>query len=135
MISEAFATGSFKSKPVTSSSAIVIVRYEQPTEKEEHNEEEHNGEPCNEGYGGYGGAVVPVIPVPMMSGNLYGSEPYGYDSEPLGPTESPNSDSNGHKAKLHLSKHKHKNHSKHHITKHHKTKHHTTKHHKAEKNC
>ena len=71
MISEAFATGSFKSKPVTSSSAIVIVRYEQPTEKEEHNEEEHNGEPCNEGYGGYGGAVVPVIPVPMMSGNPY----------------------------------------------------------------
>jgi uncharacterized repeat protein (TIGR01451 family) len=141
----AFATGSFNSKPVISPSAIAIVRYEQPTKKEEHNEEEHNGEPCNEGYGSYGGAVVPVIPVPMMSGNPmygndpygygnapygYGNAPYGYDSEPLGPTESPNSDSNGHKAKAHLSKHKHKNHSKHHTT-----KHHTTKHHKAEKNC
>ena len=119
----AFATGSFNSKPVISPSAIAIVRYEQPTKKEEHNEEEHNGEPCNEGYGG---AVVPVIPVPMLSGNpMYGNEPYGYDSEPLGPTESPNSDSNDHKTKAHLSKHKHKNHSKHH----------TTKHHKAEKNC
>jgi hypothetical protein len=52
-----------------------------------------------------------------------------YDGEPYGPTGTPNSDSNAHKAKAHLSKHKHKNHSKNN----HKTKHHTTKHHKAKK--
>ena len=75
-------------------SAIAIVRYEQPTKKEEHNEEEHNeeehnGEPYNEGYGG---AVVPVSLYRWCMVHI-GTEPYGYDSEPLGPTESPNSDS------------------------------------------
>ena len=39
-----------------------------------------------------------------------------YTSGPSIP-ETPNSESNGHKAKVHLSKHKHK----HHTTKHHKT--------------
>ncbi len=52
-----------------------------------------------------------LIPRPM-----YGNEPYG-------PTETLNSDSNVHKAKAHLSKHKHKSHFK----DNHKTKHHTTK--------
>jgi hypothetical protein len=59
-----------------------------------------------------GGAVVLVVPVPMMYGSpMCGREPYGT-------TETPNSDFNGHKAKAHLSKHKnkHKNHSKHHKT-------------------
>ena len=123
----AYATGSFNSQPVISPSAIAIVRYEQPTKKEEHNEEEHIGDRDNyggPGYGGYGGAVIPMIPGPM-----YGSEPYGYGGEPYGPTETLNSESNVHKTKAHLSKHKHKNHSKHH-----KTKKHTTKHHKTGKN-
>ena len=120
----AYATGSFNSQPIISPSAIAIVRYEQPTKKEEHNEEEHNGDRDNYGgpYGGYGGAVIPMIPGPMYGSPMYGSEPYGYGGEPYGPTETLNSESNVHKAKAHLSKHKHKNHSKNnHKTKHHKT--------------
>jgi len=123
----AFATGSFNSTSVISPSAIAIASYEQPTKKEEHNEEEHNGDRDN--YGGYGGAVIPMIPGPMYGSPMYGNEPYGYGGEPYGPIGTPNSDSNAHKAKAHLSKHKHKNHSKNN----HKTKHHTTKHHKTEK--
>jgi hypothetical protein len=109
----ASATGSFNSISVISPSVIAIVRYEQPTKTEEHNEEEHIGDRDNyggPGYGGYGGAVIPMIPGPM-----YGSEPYGYGGEPYGPTETLNSESNGHKTQAHLSKHKHKhkNRSKH----------------------
>ena len=131
----AFATGLFNSASVISPNAIVIVRYEQPTKKEEHNEEEHIGDRDNcggPGYGGYGGAVILMIPGPMYGSPMYGNEPYE-------PTEILNSESNAHKAKAHLSKHKHKSHSKnnhttkHHTTKHHTTKHHTTKHHKTEK--
>ena len=87
-------------------------------------ENENCGRDNNSGLGncGYGGAVVPVAPVPMMYSNpMFGSEPYGYGSEPYGTTETPNSESNGHKAKAHLSKHKHKHKHKHHTTKHHKT--------------
>ena len=59
------------------------------------------------------------IPVLMMyKSPMFGSEPYGYDSGPS-TTKTPNSDSNGHKAKIHLIKHKHKH--KHNTTKHHKT--------------
>jgi len=50
---------------------------------------------------------------------MYGSEPYGYGGEPYGPTEPLNSESNVHKTKAQLSKHKHRH--KHHTTKHHKT--------------
>ena len=99
------------------------------------NDKDNNGgsEP-----GGYSGAVVPVVPapIPMMSSSpMYGSIPNGYGNVPneygsepnvytSGPstTKIQNSDSNGHKAKAHLSKHKHKSHSKNnHKTKHHKT--------------
>lgn len=112
------------------------VHYKQPTD-----DRTHNGEPSN---GGYSGAVVPVVPVPMIYGGpmnnpmysspmysspMYGSVPDGYSSEPNmyisrpSTTETPNLDSNGHKAKAHLRKHKHKpnNHSKYHKTRHHTT--------------
>ena len=55
----------------------------------------------------------------MYSNPMFGSESYGYGSEPYGTTETPNSESNGHKANTHWSKHKHKH--KHHATKYHKT--------------
>jgi uncharacterized repeat protein (TIGR01451 family) len=119
-----YATGSFNSKPVISPLAIAIVRYEEPTKKEEHNEEEHNGEPCNEGYGG---AVVPMVPAPMMCGSpMCSSEPPMFGSEPsttAAPSE-PNvcegkvSSSKCHKDKCALNKHKHH-----------------AKKHKAKKNC
>ena len=117
----AYATGSFNSQPIISPNAIAIVRYEQPTKKEEHNEEEHIGDRNNYGTG-YGGAVIPMIPGRMYGSPMYGSEPYGYGGEPYGPTETLNSESNVHKANANLSKHKHKSHSKNnHKTKHHKT--------------
>ena len=109
----ASATGSFNGKTITSSNGVIaVVPYEQQT-----NDRDNNG--------GYGSAVVPVVPAPMMySSPMYGSvpgeyssEPYGYSSKPSGAIETQNSESNGHKAKAHLSKHKHK----HHTTKHHKT--------------
>jgi hypothetical protein len=126
----AYAKGSFNNNPISSPLTVALVRYKQPIQKEEHNDRPDNG--------GYGGAVIPMIPapVPMMSGSPmygnipdgYGNVPNGYGSEPnvytSGPstTEIQNSKSNVHKTKVHLSKHKHKhkNHSKHH-TKHHKT--------------
>jgi hypothetical protein len=46
---------------------------------------------------------------------MYGSEPNEYGGELYSTTETQNSESYGHKAKTHLSKHKH------HTTKHHKT--------------
>jgi YVTN family beta-propeller protein len=113
----AYAKGSFNNNPISSPLTVALVRYKHPTKKEEHNEEEYIDDRNNyggPGYGGYGGAVIPMIPGPMYSSPIYGSEPYG-------PTETLNSDFNGHKAKAHLSKHKHKNHSKQHKTKHHKT--------------
>ena len=65
-----------------------------------------------------------IVPVPMYGSPMYGSvpggyvsEPYGYSSEPAGAIKTQNSESNGHKAKAHLSKHKHKRHT----TKYHKT--------------
>ena len=113
----ASATGSFSGQPITSSNTVIeIVHYKPPT-----NDKAHDSGPDN---GGYGTAVVPVVPSPMMySSPMYGSVPGGYGSEPYGYTSGPsttetqNSESNGHKAKAHLSKHKHK----HHTTKHHKT--------------
>jgi hypothetical protein len=92
------------------------------------NDKDRNGGSNN---GGYGDAVVPVVPLPMMSGSpMYGSIPDGYGNVPnwygnepnvytSGPstTEMQNPESNAHKTKAHLSKHKHKHHS----TKHHKT--------------
>ena len=88
-------------------------------------------------YASYDSDIVPVRtlidsePIPMMYSSPmsntmysnpmydkipggYGSEPYGYISEPYGTIKTPNSESYGHKAKAHLSKHKHKNHLKHH---------------------
>ena len=62
----AYAKGSFNSQPAISPSAIAIVSYEQPTKKEEHDEEEHNGDIDNyggPGYGDYGSAVIPMIHV------------------------------------------------------------------------
>jgi hypothetical protein len=115
----ASTTGSFNNQLIISPQNIVTVHYKQPND-----DRTHNGGPNN---GGYGGSVVPVVPVPMMYSSPmsnpmydrvpggYGSEPYGYSNEPYGTIETPNSDSNGHKAKAHLSKHKH------HTTKHHKT--------------
>lgn len=114
-----YAKGSFNNNPITSPQTIALVLYKQPN-----NERDNNGGSEN---GDYGGAVVPVAQIPMMSSPMYGSVPNGYGSEPnvyaSGPstTEIQNSESNGHKAKAQLSKHKHKNHSKHHTTKHHKT--------------
>ena len=115
----------------------MVVSYKQPTNDKDNKVGYDN---C-----GYASAVAPVIPVAlilMMSGNqMYGSIPddydnipndydnipNGYGSEPTAYTSGPftteiqNLESNVHKTKAHLSKHKHKNHSKHHITKHHKT--------------
>jgi hypothetical protein len=91
-----------------------------PTDNEKYNNEEHNGDRDNNysgsEYGGYGGAIVPVPMYGSVPGG-YVSEPYGYSSKPAGAIKTQNSESNGHKAKAHLSKHKHK----HHTTKHHKT--------------
>ena len=87
--------------------------------------EEHTRTP---GYDDYGGAVVPVAPLPVMSSSqMYGNVPDGYDSESnvyasgSSTTEIQNSESDGHKAKAHLSKHKRKHQRKHHTTKQHKT--------------
>ena len=113
----AYAKGSFNNNPISSPLTVAIVSYEQPTKKEEHNEEEHIVDRNNyggPGYGGYGGAVIPMIPGPMYGSPMYGSEPNGYGSKPnaytSGPstTEIQNSESNVHKTKAHLSKHKHK---------------------------
>jgi hypothetical protein len=60
----AYATGSFNSIPVISPSGIAIIRYEQPTKKEKHNEGEHICDRDHYGgpdYGGYGDAVIPMI--------------------------------------------------------------------------
>jgi len=111
---------SFNNNPITSLQTVALVLYKQPT-----NDKDNDGGP---GYGGYGGAVVPVVPLPVMSGSpMYGSVPDGYGSEPdmytSGPstTEIPYLESNVHKTKAQLSKHKHKHKHKHHTTKHHKT--------------
>jgi hypothetical protein len=117
----AFATGSFNSKPVISPSANAIVSYE----------EVHNGDRDNyggPGYGGYGGAVIPMIPGPMYGSPMYGSEPPMFGSEPstTAAPSGPNvckgnvSSSKCHKSKCALNKHKHKHHAKKH---------------KAKKNC
>jgi YVTN family beta-propeller protein len=112
----ASATGSFNNQPVISPQNIVTVLYKQPTNDRTHNDGFDNGD--------YGGAVVPVVPIPMMySNSMYGSEPNGYGNESYGYTSGPStteiqdSESNVHKDKAHLSKHKHK----HHPTKHHPT--------------
>ena len=128
----AYAKGSFNSNPISSPLTVALVRYKQPTKKEEHNEEEHNGDRDNyggPGYSDYGGAVVPVAPLPVMSNSpMYGNVPNGYgrahDMYTSGPstTEIQNSESNVHKTKAHLSKHKHKHEHKHHTTKHHKNR-------------
>jgi hypothetical protein len=89
------------------------VAYVHPTHtrNSEHDNDRH--------YAGYDSDIVPVRtligsePIPMMLGSEpcgYGSEPYGYSSEPSRAIKTPNSESNVHKAKAHLSKHKHKNH-------------------------
>ena len=115
----ASAIGSFNNQPVISPQNIETVHYKQPTSDRANNNGFDNG--------GYGDAVVPVVPIPMMyssptSNPMYGSvpggygnEPYGYTNGPYRTTETPNSESNGHKAKAYLSKHKH------HTIKHHKT--------------
>ena len=111
----AYTTGLFNNQPIISPQSIALIRYKHPTNEKEHNEEEHNGDRNNyggPGYGGYGGAVVPMT---MYGSPMYGSPMYG--SEPYGTRDVPHSDSNDHKAKAHLSKHKHKNHSKHQKTK------------------
>jgi hypothetical protein len=102
-----YAIGSFSRKVITSSNGVIVtVCYKQPSDDIAHNTGPKNG--------GYGGAIVPLVSVPMTcSSPMYGSPMYG--SEPYGTIETPNSESNGHKAKAHLSKHKH------HTTKHHKT--------------
>ena len=145
----AHATSSFNNNPISSPLTVALVRYKQPTKKEEHNEEEHIGDKKNyggPGYGGYGGAVIPMIPGPMYDSPMFSSEPNGYSSVPnrygnvpngydnvpnrygsepnvytSGPstTAIQNSESNVHKTKAHLNKHKHKH--KHHTTKHNKT--------------
>ena len=59
----AHAKGSFNNNPISSPLTVTLVRYKQPTKKEEHNEEEHIGDRNNYGgpsYGGYGGAVIPM---------------------------------------------------------------------------
>jgi hypothetical protein len=102
----AYAKGSFNSQPISSPLTVALVRYKQPT-----NDKDNNGRYDN---GDYGGALAPVVPLPVMSSSpMYGNEPYG-------PTEIQNSESNVHKTKAHLSKHKHKH--KHHSTKHHKNR-------------
>ena len=115
VVNLAYAIGSFNNQPIISPQNIETVRYKQPTNDIAHN----NGF----GNGGYGSAVVPMVLAPMIYGSpmysspMYSSEPYGCSSEPYGTTDTPNSESNGHKAKAHLIKHKHK----HHPTKHNKT--------------
>jgi hypothetical protein len=124
----AYTKGTFNNNPISSPLTVALVRYKQPTKKEEHNEEEHSGDRNNYGgpdYGGYGGVVIPMISGSMASSQMFSSEPNGYGSKPnvyaSGPstTEIQNSESNVHKTKVHLSKHKHKH--KHHTTKHNKT--------------
>jgi hypothetical protein len=100
------------------------------TKENKTSDRDNNGGP---GYGGYGGAVVPVpmYGSPMYGSPMYGSEPSMIGSEPS-TTAVPNSESNVckgkvssskcHKGKCALSKHKHKH------------KNHSNKH-KAEKNC
>ena len=124
MTNAAYAKGSFNNNPISSPLTVALVRYKQPT-----NDKDNNG---RSEHGDYGGALVPVIPapVPMMSGspmygnvpdgyangpNGYGSEPNMYTSEPS-TEEIQNSESNVHKTKAHLSKHKHKHQHKHHTT-------------------
>ena len=116
----AYATGLFSGETITSPQALAVVLYKH---REHPNYERDFGPNCY-------GAVVPVAPIPMMSGSpMYGSlhDEYGSDLDVCtsGPstTEIQNLEFNGHKAKAHLSKHKHKhkNHSKQHKTKHHKT--------------
>ena len=84
-------------------------------------------------YTSYDSDIVPVRtlidsePIPMMYGSpinnpmhsspMYASVPGGYGNEPYGTIDTPNLESNGHRAKAHLTKHNHK----HHTTKHHKT--------------
>jgi len=98
--------------------------------------DENNGDRDNNrgpGYGGYGGALVPV---PMYGSPMYGSPMYGSEPPMIGsgtpttavPNSEPNvckgkvSSSKCHKGKCALSKHKHKH------------KNHSSKH-KAKKNC
>jgi len=112
----AYAKGSFNNNPISSPLTVALVHYKQPAKKEEHNGDRDNyGGP---GYGGYGGAVIPMISGPMYGSPMFSGEPNGYISGPS-TTETLNSESNVHKAKAHLSKHKHEH--KHHTTKHQKT--------------
>ena len=79
----AYAKGSFNNNPISSPLTVALVRYKQPTKKEEHNDEEHNGD--------YGGAVVPVVPLPVISGSsMYGSIPDEYSNVPNGYGSEPN---------------------------------------------
>jgi hypothetical protein len=96
----ASAKGSFNNQPVISPQTVAIAFYKHPTDDRAHNSESNNGD-----YGRYYGPNYGTVfvPVPMM-----------YSSEHYGKTNIPNSDSKGHKAKAHLSKHK--NHYKHHKT-------------------
>ena len=85
MTNAAHATSSFNNNPISSPLTVALVRYKQPTKKEEHNEEEHIGDKKNyggPGYGGYGGAVIPMIPGPMYDSPMFSSEPNGYSSVP-----------------------------------------------------
>ncbi len=97
------------SSPLT----VALVHYKQPTNDRDNNVGYDNG-----GYADAVASVIPVAPVPMISGSLmYGSVPDRYDNEPnvytSGPstTKTQNLESNAHKAKAHLSKpkNKHKN--------------------------
>jgi hypothetical protein len=86
-----YVTGSFNNNPISSPLTVALVHYKQPIKKEEHNEEEHIGDRNNyggPGYGGYGGAVVPL---PMMSSNPMFSSvtdgiEYNYDAASYQPS-------------------------------------------------
>lgn len=100
---------------------------ENMTKENKTSDRDNNGGP---GYGGYGGAVVPVpmYGSPMYGSPMYGSEPPMFGSEPstTAAPSGPNvckgnvSSSKCHKSKCALNKHKHKHHAKKH---------------KAKKNC
>jgi YVTN family beta-propeller protein len=93
----AYATGSFNGYTITSPKALAVVLYKHREHHEEHQNDERGGDfGPNDGFG-----PRPMIgdPGPMMCGPMYGNEqPYGYGSEPYGPTETLNSESNVHKS-------------------------------------
>ena len=120
----AYATVHFNGSTITSPKALEIVLYERHEHHQEHPNDERDFGPNYIGAGVPGQMISggPMYSGPMNGNSMYGSpmysnEPYGYGSEPSGTVETPNSNSNGYKAKAPLSKHKH----------------HTTKHHKAKK--